>query len=90
MHHFIEGSTLTTIYIILTCCYYSDYLHESIVPTDHFQKSLPRLPVPKLETTCNRYLESQRAFLSDDAYAQTKGYTDEFQNGVGKGEHLYK
>ena len=61
-------------------------MHESIVPTDHFQQSLPHLPVPKLEKTCERYLKSQRALLSDTEYQNTAKITQDFQNGVGKGE----
>uniref|UniRef100_A0A452IUI2 Uncharacterized protein n=1 Tax=Gopherus agassizii TaxID=38772 RepID=A0A452IUI2_9SAUR len=36
------------------------YLHRSIVPTMHFQKSLPRLPIPRLEDTVRRYLNAQK------------------------------
>ncbi|XP_067935231.1 carnitine O-palmitoyltransferase 2, mitochondrial-like [Watersipora subatra] len=64
--------------------YRSDYLQRSVIPTDHFQQSLPRLPIPKLEDTCSRYLESQKALLSPDVFAQTKNRVDEFQSGVGK------
>ncbi|CAK9831213.1 Carnitine O-palmitoyltransferase 2, mitochondrial [Anthophora retusa] len=30
------------------------YLERSKTPTMHFQQSLPRLPIPKLEDTCRR------------------------------------
>lgn len=65
--------------------FHSEYLHESIVPTDHFQKSLPRLPIPELEKTCERYLATQRAYLNDDAFNKTKSYTDTFKSEVGEG-----
>ena len=74
------------IYLSSVCCAYSDYLHESIVPTDHFQKSLPRLPIPKLENTCERYLATQKAFLSEDAFKKTKTYTEQFEKEIGKGK----
>lgn len=34
---------------------------------DKFQKSLPRLPIPKLYRTLDRYLDSQRALLGEDS-----------------------
>lgn len=37
-------------------------LLKSIIPTDHFQYSLPTLKVPKLEETVAKYLESQVRF----------------------------
>ncbi len=40
------------------------FLQKSPVPSDFFQKSLPRLPIPTLEDTCGRYLASQRALCS--------------------------
>uniref|UniRef100_A0A8C6S9I2 Choline/carnitine acyltransferase domain-containing protein n=1 Tax=Neogobius melanostomus TaxID=47308 RepID=A0A8C6S9I2_9GOBI len=46
----------------------SDYLHRSVVPSMHYQKSLPRLPVPKLEDTIRRYLAAQRPLLDDDQF----------------------
>uniref|UniRef100_A0A3P9PDT5 Carnitine palmitoyltransferase 2 n=1 Tax=Poecilia reticulata TaxID=8081 RepID=A0A3P9PDT5_POERE len=42
----------------------ADYLHESVVPSMHYQKSLPRLPVPKLEDTIRRYLAIINAFYN--------------------------
>lgn len=41
------------------------YLQRSIVPTMHYQDSLPRLPVPKLEDTLRRYLSAQKPLLDD-------------------------
>lgn len=32
------------------------YIQEIVLPTDHFQLSIPRLPIPKLQDTCVRYL----------------------------------
>ncbi|XP_060576192.1 carnitine O-palmitoyltransferase 2, mitochondrial-like isoform X2 [Ruditapes philippinarum] len=65
----------------------SDYIHESIVPSDHFQKSLPRLPIPKLELTCERYLKSQAVLQSDKEHTATKKLVDEFLAGEGKELH---
>ncbi|XP_068095087.1 carnitine O-palmitoyltransferase 2, mitochondrial [Hyperolius riggenbachi] len=65
----------------------TEYLHKSIVPTMHFQKSLPRLPIPKLEETIKRYLNAQRPLLDDDQFRKTEQLTHSFQNGVGKELH---
>lgn len=42
------------------------------MPTYYFQKSLPRLPIPKIEKTLERYLEAQRPILSDEEYKFTE------------------
>lgn len=65
----------------------SEYLHRSIVPTMHYQKSLPRLPVPKLEDTIRRYLAAQRPLLNNEQYSNTEKLAHEFQNGPGKQLH---
>ncbi|XP_045164970.2 carnitine O-palmitoyltransferase 2, mitochondrial-like isoform X2 [Mercenaria mercenaria] len=65
----------------------NDYIHESIVPSDHFQKSLPRLPIPKLEQTCERYLASQAVLQTEQEHASTKQLVDEFLKGEGKELH---
>ncbi|KAG7513494.1 carnitine O-palmitoyltransferase 2, mitochondrial [Solea senegalensis] len=62
-------------------------LHRSLVPTMHYQKSLPRLPVPKLEDTMRRYLAAQRPLLDDDQYRTTEKLAQDFQSGVGKQLH---
>ena len=61
-----------------------EYLHQSKLPTDHFQKSLLRLPIPKLEETCSRYLASQRPLLSEAEHKHTEAIVNEFRDGVGK------
>ncbi len=60
------------------------FLHESIVPTDKFQRSLPRLPIPKLEVTLQRYLASQKPILSEEALARTQKAAERFLRGQGK------
>ncbi|PNJ53950.1 CPT2 isoform 3 [Pongo abelii] len=44
------------------------YLQRSIVPTMHYQDSLPRLPIPKLEDTIRRYLSAQKPLLDDGQF----------------------
>ncbi|KAK7889080.1 hypothetical protein WMY93_024640 [Mugilogobius chulae] len=53
----------------------------------HYQKSLPRLPVPKLEDTIRRYLAAQRPLLDDDQFRNTEKIAEDFKNGVGKQLH---
>lgn len=47
-------------------------LQKSPVKTDYFQKSLPRLPIPKLDKTCERYLATQKALLDDQEFKTTE------------------
>lgn len=63
-----------------------EYLQRSIIPTMHFQPSLPRLPIPQLPDTCKRYLKAQRPILSDDEYNRTEKVTTSFRDGIGKGK----
>ncbi|XP_043986286.1 carnitine O-palmitoyltransferase 2, mitochondrial isoform X1 [Gambusia affinis] len=65
----------------------ADYLHQSVVPSMHYQKSLPRLPVPKLEDTIRRYLAAQKPLLDDGQFTTTEKVAQDFQNGVGKQLH---
>ncbi|XP_066478949.1 carnitine O-palmitoyltransferase 2, mitochondrial isoform X1 [Tiliqua scincoides] len=65
----------------------SEYLHRSLVPTMHYQKSLPRLPIPKLEDTMRRYLNAQKPLLNDDQFRKTEQLAVSFENGVGRELH---
>ncbi|CAJ0572459.1 unnamed protein product, partial [Mesorhabditis spiculigera] len=60
------------------------FLHKSELPSYHFQKSLRRLPIPKLSDTANRYLASAKVVLSEADYARTEKLMREFENGEGK------
>ncbi|XP_069378643.1 carnitine O-palmitoyltransferase 2, mitochondrial [Paralichthys olivaceus] len=64
-----------------------EYLHQSVVPSMHYQKSLPRLPIPKLEDTMRRYLAAQRPLLDDDQFRTIEKLAQDFQSGVGKQLH---
>uniref|UniRef100_A0A1A7XBF5 Carnitine O-palmitoyltransferase 2, mitochondrial n=1 Tax=Iconisemion striatum TaxID=60296 RepID=A0A1A7XBF5_9TELE len=61
----------------------AEYLHKSVVPSMHYQKSLPRLPIPKLEDTIRRYLAAQKPLLNDDQFRTTEKIAENFQNGMG-------
>lgn len=56
----------------------SQYLEESFLPTNFFQKSLPRLPVPDLKKTLSRYLASQEAIQDKRFHDITKSVVEEF------------
>jgi hypothetical protein len=60
-------------------------LPKSKVYTYHYQDSLPRLPIPKLEDTCQRYLASQKPLLTPEEYEITKKLTEKFQKQEGPG-----
>ena len=58
----------------------------SILPTDHFQPSLPRLPIPQLDKTCERYLAALKPILNNDdkALQATRQILADFRTGDGK------
>lgn len=64
------------------------HLQHSKLPTMHFQDSLPRLPVPKLSDTCERYLRMQKVVLDDQEFQQTEKIVKEFSKPDGQGEEL--
>lgn len=63
------------------------FLQKSNMPTYYFQKSLPRLPIPKIEKTLERYLAAQRPLLSDEEYKVTEAACTKF---VKSGKIIYK
>ncbi|XP_007480218.3 carnitine O-palmitoyltransferase 2, mitochondrial-like isoform X2 [Monodelphis domestica] len=62
-------------------------LKVSIVPTLHYQDSLPRLPIPRLEDSIRRYLRAQEPLLTSDQFRKTEEFSYKFQHGVGKDLH---
>ncbi|MEG4484231.1 choline/carnitine O-acyltransferase [Microcoleus sp. D2_18a_B4] len=48
-----------------------------------FQESLPKLPLPKLSDTCDRYIEMVTPLLSETELERTKAAVREFQQGSG-------
>ena len=60
-----------------------DYVHETIIPTFHFQKSLPRLPIPKLEDSLARYLLALEPVVTRPQLAESARAVRAFQHGVG-------
>lgn len=59
------------------------FLQKSLLPTYYFQKSLPRLPIPALDNTCDRYLAAQRPLLDNDAYQFTEKMVSNFRKEDG-------
>ncbi len=57
-----------------------NYLQDSIIPTHHFQKSLTKLAIPKLEDTITRYLAALKPLLNDKEYKNTESIAKNFQN----------
>ncbi|KAI9146560.1 acyltransferase ChoActase/COT/CPT [Paraphysoderma sedebokerense] len=54
------------------------------------QETLPKLPVPTLQETCDKYLKTVRPLLSDTDFENTKKAVVEFQKPGGQGEELQK
>lgn len=90
--------------IILHVPYYLLYTERSTALTrlagyaeDHsngpmlrFQESLPRLPVPKLDETAERYLKSLHPLLSANEYATSEAAVQDFIKPGGVGLELQK
>ncbi|EDL84313.1 carnitine O-octanoyltransferase, isoform CRA_a [Rattus norvegicus] len=55
--------------------------------TFQYQDSLPPLPVPSLEESLKKYLESVKPFANEDEYKKTEEIVQKFQDGVGKTLH---
>lgn len=65
-------------------CFDKTVLDKSIIPTRHFQKSLFRLPIPKLEDTCKKYLDSVAPLVTPEKHKDTQRFVEEFKSGRGK------
>lgn len=64
-----------------------EYLHHSRIPTYHFQASLPRLPIPALDKSCDRYLNAQKPLLTDAEHEELQKVVAEFQGEHGQELH---
>ena len=58
-------------------------LHRSRIPTMHFQDSLPKLPLPKLEDTLQQMLYSAEAITTPEELAEARMLADDFAAGEG-------
>lgn len=59
------------------------FLPKSKVPMLHFQASLPRLPIPELPKTCERYLTALQPLLAAEQYRQTQAIVEDFHQSLG-------
>ena len=57
---------------------------------DAVQKPLPKLPVPELVETLDKYLLCIKPIVSSDQYERTRQIVDEFRKPGGTGELLQK
>lgn len=48
-----------------------------------YEKSLPYLPVPDLDSTTKRYLKSVKPLLSEERFKKMETLAEEFKNGLG-------
>ncbi|XP_069936378.1 carnitine O-palmitoyltransferase 1, liver isoform isoform X1 [Cherax quadricarinatus] len=49
-----------------------------------YQGALPRLPLPALKDTMDRYLRSVRPLMDDENYVRMEKLAQDFQTGIGK------
>ena len=63
-----------------------NFFKRSLLPTDHFQSSLRRLPIPQLDKTCQRYLAAVHPILNNDenAFKETRQIVADFRMTDGK------
>ena len=63
------------------------YMQNSKLPTMHFQRSLPRLPIPKLELTCERFLAAIKPISSPEEFESTQqvveAFRQDFKHAIG-------
>ena len=55
------------------------YLQRSKLPTLYFQKSLPRLPIPLVDKTCERFLAAVQSITSADEFNETQQIVEHFK-----------
>ncbi|RIA85327.1 acyltransferase ChoActase/COT/CPT [Glomus cerebriforme] len=63
---------------------------NSVGPMLRYEKYLPKLPVPALKDTLEKYLKSVRPLIDSKEYAKTEAAVVEFQKPGGIGEELQK
>ena len=60
---------------------------ESDEKTFQYDESLPPLPLPPLDNTLNKYLDTVRPHVTEEEFAVTEQLVKEFKDGKGKELH---
>ncbi|XP_023159253.1 carnitine O-palmitoyltransferase 2, mitochondrial-like [Ceratitis capitata] len=63
------------------------FLQRSKLPTLYFQETLPRLPIPKLELTIERFLAALKPISEKKVYETTLHMLSDFRTGDGAELH---
>lgn len=66
------------------------FVHISDRSLVYHQDSLPKLPVPPLQQTCERYLAALEPLISAEEMSHTRKLVHEFQRAGGVGDRLQK
>lgn len=64
-----------------------ELLAPSLVPTRHYQRSLPKLPLPALHDTLQRYLTAATPLCTPQQFASTSATVAAFLKGEGRHIH---
>ncbi|OXB67677.1 hypothetical protein ASZ78_015209 [Callipepla squamata] len=62
-------------------------LESSEERTFQYQDSLPPLPVPPLDESLSKYLDSVKPFINQEEYQRTEEIVKKFENGIGRELH---
>lgn len=62
-------------------------LHHSPIPTYYFQQSLPKLAIPTLDATCDKYKYFTAPLLAPDVHADLCVAVEAFRAGDGRQLH---
>lgn len=60
---------------------------ESDEKTFQYDESLPPLPLPPLDNTLNKYLDTVRPHVTEEEFAVTEQLVKDFKDGQGKELH---
>ena len=66
------------------CSASRELLHHSRIPTMHFQDSLPKLPIPPLADSLERFLYFAKPLISAAEYREAEHAAYVFDRGVGQ------
>lgn len=92
--HLLRSTATTTCRIPSSTRYQSTtkkphHLQSTRIPTFHFQKSLPRLPIPELKNTLARYQAAIEPITTREEFEETVEAVQDFGQEGGVGEKLH-